>query len=31
MVEECEVDGAVGGCGDILGLFVCWVWVWVAG
>lgn len=31
MVEECQVDGFVGCGGHFLGVFVCWVWVWIAG
>lgn len=30
MVEECEIDGAVGGGGGVFGLFICGLWVWVA-
>lgn len=30
MVEECEVDGIVGGGGDFLGVFVCWYGMWSA-
>lgn len=30
MVEECQVDGAVGACGGVFAVFVYWVWLWVA-
>ena len=30
-MEECEVDGFAGGGDCVFAVFVCWVWMWVAG